>query len=114
MNVSLPDELRSYVDEQVEGGRYGSTSEYVRELIRRDQDRHRLRTLLLAAPNLSPARSPTTRTSTLRRHVDTARLSPVSKPVRLRQVAADDVDAALDYYLTEAGTERRATVHECG
>lgn len=48
MNVSLPDELRSYVDEQVEGGRYGSTSEYVRELIRRDQDRQRLRSLLTA------------------------------------------------------------------
>jgi len=48
MNVSLPDELRSFVDEQVEGGRYGSTSEYVRELIRRDQDRQRLRALLTA------------------------------------------------------------------
>jgi antitoxin ParD1/3/4 len=48
MNVSLPDELRSYVDAQVEGGRYGSTSEYVRELIRRDQDRQSLRALLTA------------------------------------------------------------------
>ncbi len=47
MNVSLPDELRAFVDGQVENGRYGSTSEYVRELIRRDQDRHRLRNLLL-------------------------------------------------------------------
>lgn len=47
MNVSLPDELRAFVDEQVTDGRYGSTSEYVRELIRRDQDRQRLRTLLL-------------------------------------------------------------------
>ena len=47
MNVSLPEELRTFVDEQVEDGRYGSTSEYVRELIRRDQDRHRLRSLLL-------------------------------------------------------------------
>lgn len=47
MNVSLPEELRTFVDEQVEDGRYGSTSEYVRELIRRDQDRHRLRGLLL-------------------------------------------------------------------
>jgi antitoxin ParD1/3/4 len=47
MNVSLPDELRAFVDEQVSGGRYGSTSEYVRELIRRDQDRQRLRALLL-------------------------------------------------------------------
>ncbi len=47
MNVSLPEVLRTFVDEQVEDGRYGSTSEYVRELIRRDQDRHRLRGLLL-------------------------------------------------------------------
>lgn len=54
MNVSLPDELRTYVDEQVEDGRYGSTSEYVRELIRRDQDRHRLRDLLLDGATSSP------------------------------------------------------------
>ena len=47
MNVSLPDELRSFVDEQVTDGRYGSTSEYVRDLIRRDQDRQHLRALLL-------------------------------------------------------------------
>ena len=54
MNVSLPAELRTYVDEQVEGGRYGSTSEYVRELIRRDQDRQRLRALLLAGVTSEP------------------------------------------------------------
>ena len=47
MNVSLPDELRAFVDEQVDDGRYGSTSEYVRDLIRRDQDRQRLRNLLV-------------------------------------------------------------------
>ncbi len=48
MNVSLPDELKSYVDDQVSGGAYGSTSEYVRDLIRRDKDRQQLRRLLLA------------------------------------------------------------------
>ena len=47
MNVSLPDELRAFVDGQVTDGRYSSTSEYVRELIRRDRDRQRLRSLLL-------------------------------------------------------------------
>ena len=47
MNVSLPDELKSYVDEQVSEGGYGSTSEYVRDLIRRDKDRQQLRTVLL-------------------------------------------------------------------
>lgn len=47
MNISLPDSLRSFVDEQVSTRGYGTSSEYVRELIRRDQDRVRLRRLLL-------------------------------------------------------------------
>jgi antitoxin ParD1/3/4 len=48
MNVSLPDELRSYIAGQIEGGGFGSTSEYVRDLIRQDRDRQQLRDLLLA------------------------------------------------------------------
>ena len=47
MNVSLPDELKAYVDDQVGAGVYGSTSEYVRDLIRRDKDRQQLRRALL-------------------------------------------------------------------
>ena len=43
MNVSLPDELKAFVDAQVSSGDYGSTSEYVRDLIRQAQDRDRLR-----------------------------------------------------------------------
>jgi antitoxin ParD1/3/4 len=47
MNISLPDALRDFVDEQVNRGDYGTSSEYVRELIRRDQERLRLRAMLL-------------------------------------------------------------------
>ncbi|MDK1376426.1 MULTISPECIES: type II toxin-antitoxin system ParD family antitoxin [unclassified Sinorhizobium] len=47
MNISLPDHLKSFVDEQVAGRGYGTSSEYIRELIRRDQDRLALRRLLL-------------------------------------------------------------------
>lgn len=47
MNISLPDYLKSFVDEQVAGRGYGTSSEYIRELIRRDQDRLFLRRLLL-------------------------------------------------------------------
>ena len=47
MNVSLPMRLKEFVDAQVDEGGYGSTSEYVRDLIRRDQDRRRLRAALL-------------------------------------------------------------------
>jgi antitoxin ParD1/3/4 len=47
MNISLPDTLCDFVDEQVNRGCYGTSSEYVRELIRRDQERLYLRALLL-------------------------------------------------------------------
>jgi antitoxin ParD1/3/4 len=48
MNISLPDALKEYVDEQVSQRGYATSSEYVRELIRRDQEQRRLRELLLA------------------------------------------------------------------
>lgn len=47
MNISLPESLKAFVDEQVAGRGYGTSSEYVRELIRRDQGRQQLRGLLL-------------------------------------------------------------------
>ena len=53
MNISLPEELKDFVDEQVKRG-YGTSSEYVRELIRKDQDRLRLRELLLAGAASPP------------------------------------------------------------
>jgi antitoxin ParD1/3/4 len=39
MNISLPDQLKNFVDEQVDSGRYSSVSEYVRNLIRDDERR---------------------------------------------------------------------------
>ncbi len=39
MNVSLPEALKTYIDERLEGDGYGTASEYVRELIRADQKR---------------------------------------------------------------------------
>lgn len=55
MNISLPDMLKSFVDEQVAQRGYGTSSEYVRELIRKDQDRLKLRGLLLAGATSAPA-----------------------------------------------------------
>lgn len=34
MNISMPDSMRAFVEEQVARGGYGTTSEYVRHLIR--------------------------------------------------------------------------------
>jgi antitoxin ParD1/3/4 len=50
MNISLPDQLKEFVDEQVRSGRYSSVSEYVRDLIRNDERRRaqeRLETMLM-------------------------------------------------------------------
>lgn len=54
MNISLPDALKSFVDEQVSQRGYGTSSEYMRELIRKDQDRSRLRALLLQGAESAP------------------------------------------------------------
>ena len=47
MNISLPASLKAYVDSQAKARGYGSSSEYIRDLVRRDKDRSRLRQLLL-------------------------------------------------------------------
>lgn len=55
MNISLPEALKSFVDEQVSTRGYSTASEYVRELIRKDRDRQRLRRLLLEGAASAPA-----------------------------------------------------------
>lgn len=55
MNISLPEALKSFVYAQVSQGGYGTSSEYVRELIRKDRDRLHLRGLLLAGAASAPA-----------------------------------------------------------
>lgn len=61
MNISLPDALKSFVDEQVSQRGYGTSSEYVRELIRKDRDRQQLRSLLLSGAASAPAMPADTR-----------------------------------------------------
>lgn len=39
MNVSLPDPMKDWVEAQAKSGRYSNASDYVRDLIRRDQER---------------------------------------------------------------------------
>ena len=58
MNISLPDSLKAFVERRIEEGDYGTSSEYLRELIRRDQARLELRQLLvdgLESPRVGPA-----------------------------------------------------------
>ncbi len=39
MNISLPDPMKSWVEDQARSGRYANSSDYVRDLIRRDRAR---------------------------------------------------------------------------
>ncbi len=50
VNISLPDQMKDYIDERLNEGRFSSTSEYFRDLVREDQKRRaqeRLEMLLL-------------------------------------------------------------------
>ena len=59
INISLPDTLRTYVEERVTQDGYSTASEYFRELVRHDQRRQadeRLEALLLKSLNGKPAK----------------------------------------------------------
>lgn len=49
MNVSLPDEMKAWVESRAATGRYSNASDYVRDLIRRDQEYAEMRAELQAA-----------------------------------------------------------------
>lgn len=52
MNISLPDSMKEFVEQQAAEKGYSTSSEYVRDLIRKDQDRQQLRDLLMEGAGL--------------------------------------------------------------
>lgn len=64
LNISLPAPLREWIEAQIRGGRYGNASEYLRELIRRDQEeqaKKRLRELIEEGLNSGPGQALTSK-----------------------------------------------------
>ena len=49
MNISLPEQMKDWVDTRVEGGDYASASDYVRDLIRKDREFRDKREALIQA-----------------------------------------------------------------
>jgi len=49
MNVSIPDQMRKWVENQIKSGIYSNASDYVRDLIRRDQEAKDKRETLIRA-----------------------------------------------------------------
>ncbi|GAA0334918.1 type II toxin-antitoxin system ParD family antitoxin [Sphingomonas oligophenolica] len=39
MNISLPDPMKRWIEERAQSGRYSNVSDYVRDLVRREQER---------------------------------------------------------------------------
>lgn len=59
MNISLPESLKAFVDQRVAERGYGSHSEYVRDLVRRDEleaAREQMRALIAAGLNSEPGK----------------------------------------------------------
>ncbi len=59
MSFALPESMRAYIDSRVASGNYGNTSEYIRDLIRRDQEeqsRKRIRDLIEEGLSSGPGR----------------------------------------------------------
>lgn len=67
MNISLPDDLKSFVDKRIRSEGYGSSSEYMRELIRRDRDRSQFRQFLLEGTTKPAGRADETYFASLRK-----------------------------------------------
>lgn len=62
MNISIPDKLKSWAESRVAEGRYSSTSDYVRDLVRRDQEQEEKLRRLRAAIEDGLASGVSTRT----------------------------------------------------
>ncbi|PYE80625.1 type II toxin-antitoxin system ParD family antitoxin [Pseudoroseicyclus aestuarii] len=58
MNVSLPDPMKSWVETRADGNRFANASDYVRHLIRQDQEREEARAALQAAVDQALASGP--------------------------------------------------------
>jgi antitoxin ParD1/3/4 len=39
MNISLPDEMKSWIEGQAEGGRYANVSDFMRDIVRKERER---------------------------------------------------------------------------
>ena len=62
LNISLPEPMRAYVEQQVAQGGYSTASEYIRQLVREDQKRaakQRLESLLMEGIESGPSREMT-------------------------------------------------------
>ena len=76
MNISLTDDLKAFVDLRVKSRGYSSSSEYMRDLLRRDEERakeERFKALIQAGLDSGPGRPWAEHKVELRARIDSAR-----------------------------------------
>ncbi|NDK37324.1 type II toxin-antitoxin system ParD family antitoxin [Pseudoxanthomonas gei] len=56
LKISMPDDLKDFIDAQIGAKGYGSRSEYLCELVSRQRDVEKLRNLLLEGANTGPGK----------------------------------------------------------
>lgn len=83
MNISLPDKMKEWVEEQVATGRYANASDYMRDLVREDQDRTMVISELQAMIDEADASGISERT-----------VEDIRRDVRRELGLSDDPDAA--------------------
>ena len=99
MNVSLPEPLKDWIEAQVKTGRYANVSDYVRDLIRRDQEaKHSLVRCSRSRRSERPQRSIGRAASGGRR-----RKRPRVPKHRLSRAAAADLDDIFLYTIKTFG-----------
>jgi antitoxin ParD1/3/4 len=69
MNISISDTLQDFVEQQVQLRGYGNSSDYVRELIRKDQERQALRGHLRASVQMPVSRAGTVYSAALQERI---------------------------------------------
>jgi antitoxin ParD1/3/4 len=62
MNISIPDKLKSWVENRVADGSYASSSDYLRDLVRRDQRHEEARKRLQSEIDIGLASPESSRT----------------------------------------------------
>ena len=78
MNISLTEDLKAFVDTRVKSRGYSSSSEYVRDLLRRDEERakeERFKALIQAGLDSGPGRPWPVHKAALQVRIDSARLA---------------------------------------
>lgn len=101
MNISLPDHMRDWVQTQFQEGKYSSSSDYVRDLIRRDQEANQPQRVLHEAitEGLKSGISHCSMDDILKKaqaRLDINHLEQLRANINTSTITLDDIDQAID------------------